>query len=373
MTIAPINQKQTFFMNRALELGEESRIIAPPNPWVGCAIVKHGEIIAEGSTEAFGGSHAEVQALKQAGEEANGATVYVTLEPCPVHGKTPPCTDALIQAGVTRVVIGILDPDPSVQGKGVEKLQEAGIEVELGVLKQEVEASLKSYLHHRRTGLPFCILKAAISMDGKIAAKNGTSIWITGKQARVDVHQIRAESQAILIGTNTVLEDNPSLTVRHVEPKGLRPPLRVLLDTSGKIKPKGPLFDIDLAPTLIITSEKCHSSRIEDWKNAGCDVEVLPLDLKGNGVDLSAVLSMLGKRGIVQLLVEGGSRVFSSLLQDKLANRLTLYMGACLLGAEGVSLFSRLNLESIEDAIRMQLQQMVRLGKDVRLDYNCEE
>ena len=369
MTVAHLNQKQIFFMTKAHNIAAQSRIVAPPNPWVGCVLVKHGEIIAEGCTQSYGGDHAEVQALKQAGEEAKGATAYVTLEPCPVQGRTPPCTDALIKAGVLKVVVGILDPDPRVNGKGIARLQEAGIEVEVGILREEIYASLKPYLHHRETGLPFCILKAAISMDGKIAAKNGTSIWITGKKAREDVHQIRAESQAILVGTNTVLEDNPRLTVRHVNYEGSRPPLRVLIDAKGKIKPKGDLFDTSLAPTLILTTEKVDPKRVEEWKQHGCEVEVISQNREGNGIDLKEVLILLGKRGILQLLVEGGSRIFSSLIKEELVNKLVLYMGACLLGAEGVSLFSRLNLESIDDAIRMHLSHMTRLGTDVRLDY----
>jgi diaminohydroxyphosphoribosylaminopyrimidine deaminase/5-amino-6-(5-phosphoribosylamino)uracil reductase len=278
MTFVPPNFQPSFFMSQAIKLGDKSRIISPPNPWVGCVIVKEGEIIGRGSTETYGGSHAEIKALKEAGENARGSTVYVTLEPCPNHGKTPPCTDALIQAKVKKVVIALIDPDPKVLGRGIQKLREANIDVEVGLLEEKAKKSLLPYLHHRETGMPFCILKAAISIDGKIAAKDGTSLWITGEKARKDVHQIRAESQAVLVGTNTILEDSPSLTVRYVQPSGFRPPLRVLLDISGKIKAQGPLFDMNLAPTLIVTSEKCPESIIEEWKSFGCEVKSLPLN-----------------------------------------------------------------------------------------------
>lgn len=370
MNVVPVHLQPAFFMSQAIKLGEKSRIISPPNPWVGCVIVKEGKIIARGSTEAFGGCHAEVQALKEAGENAKGSTVYVTLEPCPNYGKTPPCTEALIRARVKKVVIAVIDPDPKVRGQGIQKLREADIEVEVGLLKEKAKKSLLPYLYHRETGMSFCILKAAISIDGKIAAKDGTSLWITDEKARRDVHQIRAESQAVLVGTNTVLEDSPSLTVRYVQPPGLRPPLRVILDISGKIKAEGPLFNIHLAPTLIVTSEKCSQSKIEEWKNFGCEVKSLPLNESRDGIDLRALLFYLGERGILQLLIEGGSRLFSSVLKENLAQRFLVYVGGCLLGGEGLSLFSQLNVETIEDALRMDLIQMKRLGKDVRLDYS---
>ncbi|MCH9634202.1 MAG: Riboflavin biosynthesis protein RibD [Chlamydiae bacterium] len=369
MSVASISQKQAFFMSKALEASSKARMIAPPNPWVGCVIVKYGEIIAEGHTQAYGGDHAEIQALKIAKEKAIDSTVYVTLEPCPMHGRTPPCTEALIQAGVQKVVIGILDPDPNVCGKGVAKLQEAGIEVEIGILKEEVTAVLKPYLHHRETRLPYCVLKAAISMDGKIAAKNGTSIWITGKEARADVHKMRARSQAILVGTNTVLEDHPRLTVRLEDFTSFQPPLRVIVDTTGKVEPKGDLFDTSLAPTLVLTTKAALPDRVKAWRDHGCEVEFLELASDGQGINLKQALVVLGQKGVLQLMVEGGSQLFSSLIKENLVNKLVLYMGACLLGAEGVSLFSKLKLESIDDAIRMHLNQMLRLGKDIRLDY----
>ena len=365
------DQKQTYFMSEALKEGMKGRYTAPPNPWVGCVIVKHGEVIARGHTQSFGEPHAEVMALKAAGEEASKATAYVTLEPCPNFGNTPPCTEALIEAGIEKVVIGILDPDPNVRGKGVAKLQKAGVEVEVGAFAEEVRSSLLPYCHHRETGLPFCILKAAISMDGKIAARDGSSIWITGKLAREDVHLMRASSQAILVGTTTVLEDEPRLTVRDVTLEAFNPPLRILLDAKGRICPKGVLFDTKVAPTMVVTSDQVSEKRKQEWLGAGCEVVVMPLNKNKTGLDLKALMKFLGEKGILQLLVEGGSKVFTSLIEDELLDRLTLYMGSCLLGAEGVSLFSKLKLENIDDAIRMHLKDFTRLGKDIRLDYTC--
>ncbi len=368
MVIAP-SQKEAFFMNRAIELAQRARLLAPPNPWVGCVIIKHGEIIGEGWTQPYGGDHAEAVALNSAKEEVFGATLYVTLEPCPMHGKVAPCTEAIIRAGIKKVVVGIEDPDPRVKGRGIAALKRAGIEVEKGLLENEIQANLQPYIYHRKTGMPFCLLKAAISMDGKIAAKNGSSIWITDKPAREDVHRIRAESQAILIGTNTAIEDSPTLTVRDVSFPIDKQPLRIVLDAKGRIEPIGPLFNTSLAPTLILTSEKVSQERIKQWEDKGCEVQIIPFNTQNDGLDLKNALHLLGQRGIVQLLIEGGSQLFSSLINEKLVNRLVLYMGACLLGAEGVSLFSKLNLESIDDAIRMHMQQLTRLGKDIRIDY----
>lgn len=366
---ATADQKQTYFMSEALKEGLKGRYISPPNPWVGCVIVKHGEIISRGHTQSIGNPHAELMALQSAGKEAQGSTVYVTLEPCPNFGNTPPCTEALIKAGVQKVVIGILDPDPSVRGKGIAKLQQAGIEVEVGALSEEVRASLLPYCHQRETGLPFCILKAAVSMDGKIAARDGSSFWITGSAAREDVHLMRAASQAILVGTKTVLEDSPKLTVRDVDLTAFNPPIRILLDAKGRIHPKGPLFDTKIAPTMIVTSSEVSETRKQEWLNCGCEVVVMPLNESKSGLDLKKLLRFLGDRGILQLLVEGGSQVFSSLIHDKLINKLVIYMGSCLLGAEGVSLISKLKLDNIDDAIRMHLKDFNRLGQDLRLDY----
>ncbi len=367
-TTASVDQKQTFFMSEAFEEGLKGRLLSPPNPWVGCVIVKHGEIIARGHHQGLGSDHAEVMALKQAKEEIWGATAYVTLEPCPTFGHTPPCTDALIEAGIKKVVIGILDPDLNVRGKGVARLQQANVEVEVGILDEKIKSSLTSYCHHRETGMPLCILKAAISMDGKIAAKDGSSIWITGDLARKDVHLMRAQSQAILVGTTTVLEDKPKLTVRDID-QDFHAPMRVILDAKGKIKPIGELFDTSIAPTLVATSELVDLQRKQEWIDHGCEVVVVPLTKNKKRLDLAKLLKELGKRGIVQLLVEGGSKVFSSLIEEKLVDRLVLYMGSCLLGAEGVSLFSKPKLENIDDAIRMHLKDFTRFGKDVRLDY----
>src|SRR5256886_11759118 len=198
-------------MAAAVARGEQGRLTAAPNPWVGCVLVRDGEIVGRGFHRAAGEPHAEALALAQAGGRARGATAVVTLEPCTHFGRTPPCTPALVEAGVARVVVAVLDPDPRVSGRGVEELRAAGVAVDVGVGAAEAEASLRPYLHHRRTGRPLCLLQAAVSLDGRTAAADGTSQWITGPEARADAHRLRAESQAVIVGAGTALADRPSL------------------------------------------------------------------------------------------------------------------------------------------------------------------
>jgi diaminohydroxyphosphoribosylaminopyrimidine deaminase/5-amino-6-(5-phosphoribosylamino)uracil reductase len=241
------------WMRRALDLAKQARLIAPPNPWVGCVIVKDGKILGEGFTQSPGNSHAEIQALKQAQEKSQGSTLYVTLEPYPHHGRTPPCTEAILKAGVTRVVIATMDPDDHVQGQGIKVLWQAGVQVSYGCLQEEASRLLEPYLFQRTFKRPFIIGKAAISVDGRIAALDGSSQWISTKEARIDAHRLRAESQAIIVGKQTALQDTPSLTVREVEPPP-KPPLRVILTSDGKVPPLK-----SLSPTLIFSTVSCSN------------------------------------------------------------------------------------------------------------------
>ena len=254
-------------MRRAVSLAQEARLDAPPNPWVGCVIVKEGKIVGEGFTQPPGKAHAEIMALQQAGTQAIDSEVYVTLEPCAHYGRTPPCTKALIAAGVSRVIVGIEDPDSNVKGKGIAQLKEAGIVVELGIQEDSIQTLLTPYLHHRKTGLPYCIAKAGMSLDGRIAAADGSSKWISSPEARAHAHQLRAESQAIMVGAGTALADQPQLTVRDVVKRPLRPPLRVVWDPNGKTTQASPLFDTSIAPTLMLTTSSCSPEAMQIWKN----------------------------------------------------------------------------------------------------------
>lgn len=357
-------------MTLAVAAGERGRRTAAPNPWVGCIVERDGQVVGEGFHARVGEPHAEVHALSAAGPAASGATAYVTLEPCSHWGRTPPCAEALIQAGIRRVVVAVEDPDARVQGSGMARLRAAGVEVEVGVGAGEARESLAPYLHHRRTGRPLCLLKTAASLDGRTAAADGGTRWITGPESRADVHALRADSQAILVGAGTALADQPSLTARDVSPPPDRQPLRVLLDSTGRVLPTGPLFDVTLAPTLVLTTASAPTSVLAAWRAAGAEVKILAHAPSGTGVDLRAALDLLGGRGILQLLVEGGPIVHGAFLRAGLADRLVVFLAGLVLGAEAQPLFAGLGPIPLDMAPRWRITSARTLGpSDVRLDY----
>lgn len=317
------------WMQRAIELAASVRLTTSPNPWVGSVLVTADGQVFEGATQPPGGHHAEAMALAAAGEAARDATVYVTLEPCSHHGRTPPCADALVSANVRRVVVGIEDPDASVRGAGIARLRDAGIDVSAGVCADAISAQLAPYLKHRRTGRPYVVLKLAATLDGRTAAPDGTSRWITGEEARVDAHHLRAESDAVLVGAGTVRADDPSLTVRGVDsPRG--DPLRVVLG------------------------------------RAPADAAVQPcLELSG---DLGDVLDELGDRDVVQLLVEGGATVAGAFHRAGLVDRYVVYLAPALFGGDdGHPLFSGHGAPTMVELWRGRLVEVVNVGGDVKL------
>lgn len=354
-------------MRRAVALAETVRRSTAPNPWVGCLILSDGEVVGEGATQPPGGDHAEVVALRRAGGRSRGATAVVSLEPCAHHGRTAPCADALIEAGVTRVAIALLDPDSRVAGEGAARLRAAGVEVSVGAMEREARHSLAPYLHHRRTGRAFCVVKAATSLDGRVAAADGTSRWITGPEARADAHGLRADSQAVVVGAGTALADRPALTVRDAEIIPSQQPLRVLLDASGRVPAEGPLFDTGESPTLVVTTERAPAPAVEGWRRTGAGVVVVPE--AAGGVDLSAALAVLGDRGVLQALVEGGPTLHGAILDAGLAGRVVAYVAATVLGSRGMAAYGVAGPETIAEAARLRLLDVRRLGDDVRLDY----
>jgi diaminohydroxyphosphoribosylaminopyrimidine deaminase / 5-amino-6-(5-phosphoribosylamino)uracil reductase len=324
-------------MRRAMALAASVRSTTAPNPWVGCVVVPAGSdatsgaTVFEGATAPPGGAHAEVTALLAAGELARGATLVVTLEPCAHQGRTPPCTDAIIDAGVARVVVGVEDPDPQVAGRGMAALRAAGIEVTVGVGADDVAEQLAPYLKHRRTGRPWVVLKMAASLDARTAAPDGTSRWITGEAARHDVHLLRARSDAVLVGAGTVRADDPALTVRLGDDVERAQPLRVVL---GKA-PDG---------------ARVHPA----------------LELEG---DLDQVLLELGGRGVLQLLVEGGPTVAHEFHRARLVDRYVLYLAPVLFGGDdGRPLFAGPGAGTIGDVWKGNLVSVERLGDDLRVE-----
>ena len=356
-------------MDRAVARGESARRRTAPNPWVGAVVVRDGEIVGQGATQPPWGAHAEIEALREAGDRARGATVYTTLEPCSHQGRTGPCVVALAEAGVTRVVVAIEDPDPRVAGGGIAQLRALGITVDVGIGADAASRSLAPYLVHRRLGRAFTVAKTAMSLDGRVAARDGSSQWITGAASRADAHRLRAESQAIVVGAGTALADRPRLTVRDADGPVQAQPLRVVLDATGRVPAEGPLFDAELAPTLVVTTDQAPDDAQRSWLAAGSKVLTVPPAATGAGVDLAATLEVLAGLGVLQALVEGGAALTGSLVEAGLADRLVTYVAPTVLGRDGRPALDLAGPARIADAPRWRLVDVARVGTDVRLDY----
>ena len=345
-------------MRRAIALAEEVRAMTAPNPWVGAVVVPSGATRTyEGATAPPGGPHAEVTALAAAGAAARGATLYVTLEPCAHYGRTPPCTDAIIDAGVARVVVGVEDPDPRVAGRGLAALREAGIQVSVGAAAGEVTEQLAAYLKHRRTGHPWVVLKMAASLDARTAAPDGTSRWITGEAARRDVHRLRARSDAVLVGAGTVRADDPRLTVRLGDGEsgdgGSGGSESGGGETEGDSQSEG--RGVGPQPLRVVLGRAPDDARVRP-----------ALELSG---DLTDVLAELGRRGVLQLLVEGGATVAHDFHAAGLVDRYVLYLAPVFFGGDDARpLFAGPGAGTIEDVWRGRLVSVERLGDDLRVE-----
>ena len=353
-------------MARALTLAEGARRRTPPNPWVGCVLVADGVVVGEGATHPPGGAHAEAEAVAAAGPRAAGATAYVTLEPCAHQGRTGPCVDALLGAGVARVVVALEDPDPQVGGRGLAALRAAGVAVDVGIGADAARRFLAPYLHQRRSGRAFCVAKTAGSVDGRSAAPDSTSQWITGPAARADAHELRADSQAVVVGAGTAIADQPALTVRDAEAPPT-PPLRVLLDARGRVPATGPLFDAQLAPTLVVTTAAAPTDATDDWRAHGAKVETV--DASPTGVDLDETVTLLARHGVLQALVEGGAGLHGALWRARLIDRLVVYLGATLLGNEARALVDAPGPTTMSDSDHWTLHDVAVFDDDVRLTY----
>ena len=359
----------TIKMQRALDLARGVRRLTPPNPWVGCVIVKDGLVVGEGATRPPGGAHAEAIALEQAGERARGADVFTTLEPCAHVGRTGPCANALVDAGVARVVSAVEDPDPLVAGRGFAMLRAAGIAVEIGDGARDAAELLAPYIVHRRDGRSFVVLKSATSLDGRVAAADGESRWITGAAARADGHERRADSQAVIVGSGTALADDPELTARDASPPLGAPALRVVVDARGRVPATGRLFDTERAPTLVATTERASDAAHDGWTATGAEVAVLPAAPGGAGVDLHALLRLLAGRGVLQALVEGGPTLHRAFLDGGLVDRVLTYVAPVLLGAGGRAGYGIDPGPALSNAPRYHLVRATPLGDDVCLEY----
>ena len=368
----PFSPQDVAFMQLALDLAKQGEFTTTPNPSVGCVLVKDGEVVGKGFHAKAGEPHAEVMALREAGENARGATAYVTLEPCSHFGRTPPCAKGLVEAGVSKVIAAMCDPNPQVAGKGLQILSDAGIQSAVGLLEENAEQLNKGFLKRMRTGKPFVQLKLAMSIDGKTAMASGESKWITGAQARADVQQYRAKASAILSTSQTVLADDPSLNVRWEElppdvkadypQEKLRQPVRVILDSSHKVRSDFKVFSTE-SPVWLVGEV---DSSLTDFPPF---TDYLKLDRNQGETRLQALMAELGKRQINTLWVEAGATLAGALIVENLVDELIIYMAPKLLGDQARGLCHLPNLTQLADAPLWQLQSCEPVGDDLKLIY----
>ncbi len=350
------------FMALALSLGRRGLGRVWPNPAVGCIIVKDGRIIGRGRTADGGRPHAEPQALSEAGKAARGATAYVTLEPCAHHGKTPPCAEALVAAGIARVVIAAGDPDPRVAGRGVVILKSAGIEVETGVLQAEADIDHAGFFSRITKGRPFVTLKIASSLDGRIATATGESRWITGPQARRAVHALRARHDAVMIGGGTARADDPMLDIRDL---GLsKQPVRVVISRRLDLPVEGRLAQTANAQPLWLCHGPEAEARRAEWKALGA--ECLPCEVTGGQISPASALAALAEKGLTRVFCEGGGALAASLLREGLVDELIVHSAGLAIGAEGTPALGAMGIDRLGYAPRFDLAEVKQLGADVQ-------
>jgi diaminohydroxyphosphoribosylaminopyrimidine deaminase/5-amino-6-(5-phosphoribosylamino)uracil reductase len=366
------------FMARAIQLAKRGVYTTSPNPNVGAVIVKNGEIVGEGWHQKAGQAHAEINALEQAGEAAKGATCYVTLEPCCHQGKTGPCSDALINAGIERVVVAMQDPNPKVAGKGVAQLEAAGLQVDYGLMGPDAEAINPGFCHLMRTGRPFITIKMAKSIDGRTAMASGESKWITGPEARGDVQRIRARQSAVVTGIETILHDDAKLDVRYPElgyahdvldEADVRQPLRVIVDSRLRI----PLLARVLTPTdsvMIATTEEAPSIKVEQLRKRGVQVEIFPQEHRR--VSLKALVQKLADMQCHSVMVESGATLAGNFVSQGMIDEYILFMAPKLLGSEARGLFQTPGLRKMSQAMRLKITDCRHIGEDLRITLRPE-
>lgn len=353
------------YMSMALQLAKGAMGQTSPNPMVGAIVVKDQAIVGMGAHLKAGEAHAEVHAIRMAGEKAKGATIYVTLEPCSHYGKTPPCVEAILEAGISRVVVAVLDPNPLVAGNGVRRLAEAGVQVRVGVLEEEARRLNEVFFHYITTRRPFVTVKTASTLDGKIATQTGSSRWITGEAAREEVHRLRRQHDAILVGVNTVIADNPALTTRSEGQELKKQPIRLILDSTLRIPLDARVITDDLAPTWIITTRRASADKSAMLQERGITV----VNLEDERIDIPPMLDRLGELGITSVLVEGGSEVNGAFLQAQAIQKTISYFAMKLVGgAHAPTSYGGPGLEQMADAVMLGNVEIERVGDhDVRI------
>ena len=354
------------YMQRALELASRGAGLTSPNPLVGAVVVRDGAVVGEGYHHAAGGPHAEVEALRAAGSRARGATVYVTLEPCAHHGRTPPCAPGLVEAGVARVVVAMRDPNPRVDGRGLEVLRNAGIAVEDGVAAAEAQRLNRAFCTWVTQGRPLVTLKSAVTLDGKIADVHGGSRWITGEEARGEVHRLRSLSDGILVGVRTALADDPALTVRLSTPWP-REPYRIVVDPQARLAPDARLLSSGTpAKAVIAVGEQAAIDAVTRLEATGASVVRCPAD--GTRLDLRFLLQWLASREVTSLLVEGGGQTNAAFLEAGLVDRVAMFVAAVLLGGRSAPTAVDGDGRALKDAFRLTGVTVRTVGADVLIE-----
>ncbi len=351
-----------YYMNLALELAQTAKGSTNPNPLVGAVIVKNGMIVGTGLHRKAGEPHAEVHAFRMAGDHAEGATLYVTLEPCSHYGKTPPCAELVKDSGVSRVVVAMKDPNPLVAGRGIKLIEDAGIEVEAGLLEAEAAKLNERFIHNMLHKRPFVIAKTAMTLDGKLAAYNGHSKWVTGAESRQTVHYLRNEVDSILVGIGTVLADDPALTTRI--PEGGKNPVRIILDTNLRTPLDAQITDTRDAQTWIFTKEGSDPEKSAALKAKGVQLYAAPV--KDAGLDLEFILQAMFEKGMTDVLVEGGSAVNGAFLRAGLINKYLIYIAPKILGGRhSFTPFTGSDVESMEEAVIVDFDSVEHIGNDL--------
>lgn len=359
------------WMSQAIALAESAAAQADPNPHVGCVIVKDGELIASGATQPAGHAHAEVVALTKAGTAAAGSSVYVTLEPCAHHGRTPPCVEALVKAKVAKVFIACEDPNPLVAGKGVLLLQEAGIETALGLFANEAKEMNRGFIKRMYTGMPYVTAKMGVSVDGRSAIANGDSNWISNDQSRYDAHVYRASMSAIITTANTVLADDPRLTARNGDELYDRQPLRIVLDPQAKVPTSAKVFHQAGNTLLVVAEEKLHQATQTFSDNE--HLEIIASPSENNHFDLTALLQKLGRREINNVLLEAGAEFQGECISAGIVDELRVYLAPFLLGRSNFGALQLPEINTMQARTELILSNVKRIGDDVRLVYHFKK
>lgn len=354
------------FMLECISLAKKGAGFVSPNPMVGAVLVKHGKVIGRGYHRAYGGHHAEVNAISSARSSVAGSTLYCNLEPCNFAGKTPPCTDLIIRSGISRVVIGMKDPNPLVSGKGIRQLRRAGIQVKLGVLAKECRKTNEIFSKYITTGVPYVAIKIAQTLDGKIARPNGNSRWITNQHSRVIVHRLRATYDAIIVGAGTIHADDPSLTVRNVRGRN---PIRVIIDGNFSSKIGSKVFLDPTARTIVFISKR--SARKQARKKERLErigVTIIPLATNSTGnISIKSILAELGSMNIASVMVEGGAAVFTQFVREQLADKIYCFVGSKIYG-QGLDAFSSLSTGKVGDEIRITDLSLMNVSGDILIE-----